>query len=279
MLKRWNFLKTGFYEGINLETLKEDAKRYGVRVLNPDINLSSEKSVIEEHALRLGLLHVGAVGSVVAETIVRVRTEGGPFNSVGQFMERTGVLHETLDNLADAGAFDSLATDRRGVRWEIGLRYRPVNQQLALSLPVAQDMVSLDALTPLERIQGEYRTMGLHPEGHVMAYLRDLLEDKVATSREIADLEDGSDVTVAGLVIRRQRPSGQAVFITLEDEFGLSPLIIWPAVYQKYRHIFREPLLAVQGTVSKREGTMNVVVAHAKGLSLDIKAPKAKNWG
>ena len=266
----------GFY---NLETLKEDAKRHGVRVLNPDINLSSEKSVIEEHALRLGLLHVGAVGSVVAETIVRVRTEGGPFNSVGQFMERTGVLHETLDNLADAGAFDSLATDRRGVRWEIGLRYRPVNQQLALSLPVAQDMVSLDALTPLERIQGEYRTMGLHPEGHVMAYLRDLLEDKVATSREIADLEDGSDVTVAGLVIRRQRPSGQAVFITLEDEFGLSPLIIWPAVYQKYRHIFREPLLAVQGTVSKREGTMNVVVAHAKGLSLDIKAPKAKNWG
>ena len=266
----------GFY---NLETIKEAAKRHGIMVLNPDINLSSEKSVIEGDALRLGLLHVDMVGSVAAETIVRVRNEAGPFSSIGEIMERTGILHETLDNLADAGAFDSLTEDRRSVRWEIGLRYRPVNQQLALFLPVAQDLVDLDSLTPLERMQGEYRTMGLHPEGHVMSYFRDQLGDTVATSREITDLEDGTEVTVAGLVIRRQRPSGKAVFITLEDEYGLSPLIIWPGVYQKYRHVFREPLLAAKGAVSRREGTMNIVVSYARGLSIEMKAPKAKNWG
>ena len=266
----------GFY---NLETLKEDAKRHRIKVLNPDVNLSSEKSIIEGDALRLGLLHVATVGSVAAETIVRVRSNGAHFSSIGEFMERTGVLHETLDNLADAGAFDALAEDRRSVRWEVGLRYRPINKQLPLPLPVAQDMVGLDGLTPLQRMQGEYRTMGLHPEGHVMTYLRDQLEGRIATSKEIADLEDGSDVTVAGLVIRRQRPSGKAVFITLEDEYGLSPLIIWPAVYQRYRHVFRAPLLAIQGTVSRREGTMNVVVSHARSLSIEIKAPKAKNWG
>ncbi|MCZ6788966.1 MAG: DNA polymerase III subunit alpha [Chloroflexi bacterium] len=266
----------GFY---NLETLKEDAKRHGVKVLNPDINLSNEKSVIEGKALRLGLLHVATVGSVAAETITKVRNEGGLFSSIGEFMGRTGTLHEALDNLADAGAFDSLAEDRRGIRWEIGLRYRPINHQLALAFPVAQDMVSLADLTPWEIMEGEYRTMGLHPGGHVLAYLRDQLEGAVSTSREIVDLEDGAQVTVAGLVIRRQRPSGKAVFITLEDEYGLSPLIIWPAVYQKYRHAFREPLLAVQGTVSRRDGTMNVVVSYARGLSVEMKAPKAKNWG
>ena len=266
----------GFY---NLETLKEDAKRHGITVLGPDINRSNEKSVIEGDALRLGLLHVATVGSVAAETIIGVRNEGGPFSSIGKFMERTGALHETLDNLADAGAFDSLAEDRRGVRWEIGLRYRPINQQLALPLPVAQDMVSLDDMTPWERMEGEYRTMGLHPGGHVMAYIRDQLEGQVATSREIVDLEDGIQITVAGLVIRRQRPLGKAIFITLEDEYGLSPLIIWPAVYQRYRHVFREPLLAVQGTVSRREGTMNIIVSHARGLSIEMKPPKAKNWG
>ena len=266
----------GFY---NLETLKEDAKRHGVQVLHPDINRSNEKSIIEGDALRLGLLHVATVGSVAAETIVKVRHEGDPFSSMAEFMERTGVLHETLDNLTDAGAFDFLREDRRAVRWEIGLRYHPVNQQMAMALPVEQDMVELGGLTPWEHMQGEYRTMGLHPDGHIMAYLRQHLGGEVMTSQDVLALQDGTEVTVAGLVIRRQRPLGKAVFITLEDELGHAPLIIWPAVYKRYRQALREPLVVAKGTVSRRDGTMNIVLSQARQIPVSMKAPKAKSWG
>ena len=85
-----------------------------------------------------------------------------------------------------------------------------------------------------------------------MAHLRVQVGAKVATSQEIMGLEDGARVTVAGLVIRRQRPLGKAVFITLEDELGHIPLIIWSAVYSRLRHIFREPLLVAEGTISRR---------------------------
>jgi error-prone DNA polymerase len=240
----------GFY---NLETLKEDALRHGIRVLNPHISWSRERCVVEDEALRLGFLNVASLGPTAAKAIVEARDRGGPFTSIADFMERTGLLREALDNLADAGAFDGLAEARREARWEIGLRYRPVNRQLALSLSVTQDMVDVPAQTEWERMEGEYRTMGIHPAKHVMAYLRRELEPRALTSEEVLDLEDGVEVAVAGLVIRRQRPQGKAVFITLEDEYGHTPLILWPGVYKRYRQVLKEAIVMVWGTVSRRE--------------------------
>ena len=115
----------GFY---NLETLKEDARRHGIKVLSPHLNNSDTKCVIEDNSLRLGFLNVASVGSAAAKAILEARENEGPFTSVADFMERTGLLQEALENLADAGAFDCLSCDRRSVKWEIGLRYRPVTK-------------------------------------------------------------------------------------------------------------------------------------------------------
>ena len=59
---------------------------------------------------------------------------------------------------------------------------------------------------------------------------------------------------MAGLVIRRQHPVAQAIFMTLEDEYGHVPLIVWPKVFQRYRLVLREPVLKVRGTVSPPGG-------------------------
>jgi error-prone DNA polymerase len=266
----------GFY---NLETLKEDARRHGIRILNPDINKSREECTVEGDSLRLGLLNVADIGPAAANQIVQERDGHGPYRSLADFMERSGLTQESLHNLSDAGALDSFRRDRRGARWEIGLRYRPVNQQLALALPIEQDMTKLPSLTDWEVMQGEYRSMGLFPQGHVMAYLRPSLPSKVLASSETLHVEDGVEVTVAGLVIRRQRPLAKAVFITLEDEHGHIPLIVWPKVYQRYKDQLREPFLLVKGVVSRREGTMNIVVDQVEALRAFQYAPKAKNWG
>ena len=266
----------GFY---NLETLKEDAKRHGIRVLNPDINRSLEKCTIEDNKLRLGLMNVADVGHVSARQVVEERRKGGNYRSLADFIERSGLPQESLNNLADAGAFDFLGDDRRRTRWEIGLRYKPANQQLALAFPVGQNMVKLPRMTDWEIMQGEYRSMGLFPDGHVMAHIRLSLPPDVLSSAEISGLEDGTEVRVAGLVIRRQRPLAKAVFITLEDEHGHTPLIVWPKVYLRYKAQLREPFILVEGTVSRREGTMNVVVGEVEVLRGLHSPPKAKNWG
>ncbi|MBN2239390.1 MAG: DNA polymerase III subunit alpha [Dehalococcoidales bacterium] len=317
----------GFY---NLETLKQDAGRHGVGVLNPDINLSRTKCVIEKYpvsnkhrvipadagisnpsnscrsssvqikhngstirekplrdydsgrgeengSLRLGFLQVQGIGKASAEAIENARRKG-PFRSIGEFLERTGVLEEVALNLASAGAFDSIEPNRRKVKWEIGLRYRPVNSQLVLPLPVEQDLPELESPGDWERMRGEYSIMGLYPSGHVMARLRPSLSKKVQCSRIVNHLADGSRVLTAGLVIRRQRPHGKVVFLTLEDEFGLIPCMVFPRTFAKYEYQFKSPFIVINGRMTVREGTRNVVVTGVKAFNVMHKTPKAKNW-
>jgi error-prone DNA polymerase len=171
-----------------------------------------------------------------------------------------------------------MVPNRREAKWEIGLRYRPVNSQLALPLPVEQDLPELEAPGDLEKMRGEYGIMGLYPSGHVMAKMRPRLGGNLQCSREIAGLPDGAAVTTAGLVIRRQRPHGRMVFLTLEDEFGLIPAMVFPKTYAKYEYQMKSAFLVVKGRVSKREGTLNVVITHVKPFSVMDKVPQAKNW-
>jgi len=180
----------GFY---NLETLKEDAKRHGVKVLNPDINKSSASCVEENGALRLGFLNVLNLGSVSASAIVDGRNSKGLFVNIGDFLERSGVLEEVAFNLADAGAFDSLESNRRSVKWEIGLRYRPVNTQMALQLPVEQDMTALDAPGKWERMKEEYNVLCLYPTGHIMEHMRPRFRNGFSTSADIEHMRDGAE--------------------------------------------------------------------------------------
>jgi error-prone DNA polymerase len=265
----------GFY---NLETLKEDAKRHGIRVLNPDINKSRTKCTIEDGALRLGLLNVMGLGEAATKAIEAGREKKGNFQAIGDFLERTGVLEEVALNLTAAGAFDSLETNRRKVKWEIGLRYRPVNSQLPLPLPVEHDLVELEAPGEWERMQEEYNVLSLFPAGHIMARLRPRFNGGFCTSRDIEHLDDGAGVTTAGLIIRRQRPQGKVVYITLEDEYGHIPCMAFAKVYDRYEHQFRSPFIIVKGRLSRREGTCNVVIEQVKPFSALEKVPQSKDW-
>ena len=265
----------GFY---NLETLKEDAKRHGITVLNPDVNFSREESIIKDESLLMGLRNVSGVGEAAANTIVEERARSGLYKNLADAMRRTGLQREAVENLVVSGAFDSLAPDRRQAMWEVGLRYRPAGRQAPLALPVEQDMAQLPLLSDWEAMGGEYSTMGIHPAGHLMEKLRPTLGADVVPSDEVPYLEDGAEVSVAGLVIRRQRPLAKAVFMTLEDEFGHSPIVVWPKTYQRYRHVLREAVLKVRGVVSRREGTLNIVLTHAEPLLTLDKLPESHSW-
>ena len=266
----------GFY---NLETLKEDAKLCHIKVLNPNINTSVEQCSIKDESLLLGLLNVRGVGSTGAPAIVQAREDGGPFASLADLMERTGSRREALEQLAMAGAFDALVPDRRAALWEIGLRYQAGDKQRPLRFPVKQDMAQLPLFNQWETMIGEYHTLGLYPSGHLMAFLRRTLDPGVLNSQQIMGLEEGAEVTVAGLVIRRQQPHAKAVFMTLEDEFGHIPMVVWPTVYEQYRLMLREPVLIMQGEVSRREGTFNIIVQRVQRIKmLERNLPKAKDW-
>ena len=222
-------------------------------------------------------MEVDGLGESKIGEIIQERDRGGNFNSLSDAMNRSGLHRDDVENLVTAGAFDSMVSDRRTALWEVGLLYQPVGAQKTLGFPVEQDMGQLPLITDWEIMLSEYRTMGIHPTNHFMAYLREDLPN-VASSQDILGLENGAKVTVAGLVIRRQHPSSKAVFITLEDEFGHISLVVWPKVFELFQAVIKNPVLKIQGFVSRKEGTFNVVAQYIESIPITHPLPTARDW-
>ena len=264
----------GFY---SLDSLKEDAKRHDIRVLHPDMNQSQELCIDEGEALRLGLTKVLGIGDAAARSIVQAREER-PFTSVLNLMERTRLSQAELEHLAEAGALDCFGTDRRKLLQEVALRHHPKGAQLALQLSIEQDLLDTPPQSEFTRVVGEYRMMGLCPTDHLMAYYRRYLSEDVLDSAMVKEFPEGAEVTVAGVVIRRQHPAADAIFLTLEDETGQTPLIVWPSVYERFRQKLKQPVVVARGKVSRRGGTFNIILEEVRAGVRAPYAPKAKDW-
>jgi error-prone DNA polymerase len=211
-------------------------------------------------------------------SILHARSKCGKFLNLDDAMKRSRINRSDIEKMILAGAFDSMESDRRSALWRAGLISKTIHTQRTLSLPVDQDIAQLPLMNNWESMLGEYKTMGIHPNGHLMAHIRKKLPSSVVTSEDLVHFEQGSNITVAGLVIRRQHPATDVVFVTLEDEFGHVPLVIWPRIFEKYRLAIKEPVLKVQGFVSRRDQTFNIVAQNIEHIDTHYDLPHSRNW-
>jgi error-prone DNA polymerase len=262
-----NHQPLGFYPP---SVLIGDARRHGVSVLRPNIDLSHEACTLEgvwpSTSLRLGMRYVHGLGETWQTRIVERRGDQ-PFGSLLDFCRRTRVPRSVVENLIRAGAMDSLDRTRRDLLWELGgLEY----QEDGLDLDVPVEMVALPSLDQVEQLAWEYELLGVAPGTHVMDLYRESLEAQgVLGSRQLEELPDGRPVCVAGLAVVRQRPPTAKgfLFITLEDEQGLANLIVRPGVYDRYRDVLRNaPLLRVKGRLQREGHAISVIVYEAAAL-------------
>lgn len=294
----------GFY---NLESLKEDAKHHGIRVLNPDVNHSGVKANIENEQIRAGLIHVKGIGEGGAkangkESAEKIRTDTanwiidsrdifGPYKSIADFVYRTGLSRKQLKNLCKAGALDCLAANpenpnRVDMLWEIGLLHRPLNRQGVLKLPVDQDLIRFDEQAEIDKMLGEYESLGFHPGKHIMEVLRPEIEMEESTvdlpvisSGRLKAVPEGQRVKIAGLRYRLQHPNADAYFMGIHDEDGDVELILWPGVFKQVKYALTgSKILVVTGTVSRREGTLTVIVDNVIPVAVEAPKLKTKDW-
>ena len=268
----------GFYP---VETLKQDARRFGVPFLNPCVNRSGVDCILEEDSLLLGLRFVKDVGAASARAIVEERDRHGPYAGAGDLVRRTGLKPRAVESLVIAGAFDSLNPNRRKALWDAGLSIRPrKNGQRAFAASAESGVPDLADFTGYEKMAGEYRVMGVYPKGHLMEFVRPSLGPRVLPAAAVERAGEGEEVMVAGWPIARQHPKGQdgTVFVTIEDETGDVQLILWPRVFHRSRRQLGSHVLLVRGAVSRWDGTANVVASEVRGIHPRVSMPAAHDW-
>ncbi len=278
------------------QSLVADARRHGIVVHRPEVNLSGAEACLEAGvagtggaAVRLGLRSVRHLGEPVATRIAA----GAPYDDVEDLARRSGARRDELEALATAGALDALVGDRPGGSraarraglWAAGalggvggaaptLPGSHVGLEAPPTLPV---------LTPVEEAAADLWATGITVGAHPMTHLRAGLA--LAGIPPIASLlGEGADrarVRAAGIVTHRQRPATArgTVFLNLEDETGVLNVICSRGLWVRVRRdTIGEAALVVAGRLEREQGVVNLVAERIEGLALPFATEGARDF-
>jgi error-prone DNA polymerase len=243
----------GFYHPA---TLIKDAERHGVTVLPIDVNHSGWHCRWERRAVRLGMKFVKGLRASAADAI----EEAAPFVSADDLARRATLRGDQLTKLAYAGALASLGLRRRAALWQSAQAAKPAGELFESA--VEDDASPLHEMSAGEETIADYAATDLTAGPHLLTHFRPQLKrDGVYTAMQLKKLPNGKRVATAGAVIVRQRPGTAKgfVFLTLEDETGISQAIVKPDLFREHRAlIVGSPGLVVEGVLQNEDGQCSV---------------------
>jgi error-prone DNA polymerase len=218
------------------------------------------------HALRLGFRQIAGFSEEDAFAIEKLR--GAGFDSIRDLWLRTSLKPAALERLAAADAFRSLGLDRRAALWVIrALRRSGDKDDLPLfaraAMPELEPDAALPPMPPGQQVVEDYRHLRLSLKAHPVSFLRaDLAAHGAVPHMRLQDIPDGRRVTIAGLVLVRQRPDTAhgVIFATLEDETSIANVVIWQRTFEKFRPVVMGArLVSVTGKIQNVSGVIHVV--------------------
>ena len=258
-----------------------ECKEMGIQVLPPDINHSEDNFTVEGDAIRFGLGAVKNVGRGLIRSMVRKRTEGGPFKSLEDFIERMGegeLNKRAVENFIKCGAadcfghnrsellaiyesmMDSVASSRKkNLDGQMGLFALLEEEDASASIPIPK----LPELQKAELLAMEKETMGIYISGHPMDDYRPYLRNTHVVQigklmEEDAKFEDDQIISIAGIVqsvkMKTTRSNSMMSYVTIEDDTAAIEMLAFSNVLSQYGGYLREntPVVVV-GRLSLRE--------------------------
>lgn len=248
----------GFYSP---HSILRDAQAHGVKVHDVDVLVSDWAHKLQgplcAREIRLGFRLVKQLSFATIERLMQQRSIRN-FSDLEDFRLRVCPSRDEYGGLAESGAFERLLPGRRNALWatrrpEPG----PLFQHLKSNPGKQEAEVELPAMGRSTHLRFDYDTKGVCLTDHPLLHLRKWLRSKrVVTANALPHCARGERVTVAGLVLCRQRPltASGVMFVTLEDETGVMNLIVQRSEQARYGLMLeRASLLLVRGRLERTE--------------------------
>ena len=284
----------GFYAPAQLV---RDAREHGVETRPVDVNVSDWDCTLEtaafdpakieerhadmrgviktEYTVRLGFRQVKGLSEEDMELLVDRRGDG--YRSVRDLWLRSGLNVGQMQKLAEADAFRSIGLDRRAALWQVraldkatAAERLPLFERPVLALRDYEPAMQLPLMPPGEHVIHDYRSLGLSLKAHPVSFLRQRLDRAgITPNASLPTIPDGRRVSVAGLVLVRQRPGkGNAIFLTLEDEGGIANVIVWQRKFERFRPIIMGGrFIRVGGKLQSESGVIHIVADRMEDIS------------
>jgi len=259
----------GFYAPAQIV---RDARDHGVVVRPVDVTSSDWDCSLEPDpasaggmALRLGLRQFKGGKEGAMQALLAARADH-PFHDAADLRQRAGLTDAQAAALAAADALRGLGLDRRAAEWQLRAPDPTLLPLFSDAPPLAEPRVDLPVMALGQQVVLDYARTGLSLKRHPLALLRPALQaDRPTPAEQLAHLRSGRRLTVAGLVLVRQRPGTAkgVVFITLEDDTGIANLIITRPVQERFRRtVLTARLLVARGRLENRDSVVHLLVDH-----------------
>jgi error-prone DNA polymerase len=264
---------------------------------------SGERAGVRGYALRLGFRQIKGFAEADAERLVRARGDGYP--DPPALWRRSVLARGALERLAEADAFRSVGLDRRRALWALKALgepplplfaaterapHPPANAGPSLSpfygeragvRGEATAMALLPEMPLGEHVVEDYASLNLTLKRHPLAFLRtELAREGLVTAAELTHLPVDKRLSIAGIVLIRQRPGSAngVVFITVEDETGIANFIVWPAILERFRRAaLGATLLRCTGKLQREESVIHVVAERLEDMTPRLNTLRDRN--
>ncbi|MBC7773201.1 MAG: error-prone DNA polymerase [Pyrinomonadaceae bacterium] len=267
----------GFYQPAQIV---RDAKEHGVEVRPIDVNQSTWNCTLETSqsgpALRLGMRLVQGLGEAEADRISKAVALRGPFTTPLKLLRCSDIRATSLRKLARADALGSMGLSRQQALWAVeAIRDNdlPLFASLGGNLEQIEQPAPLPPVTRPAEVRADYHAIGLSLKDHPVKFIRSRLRAMGVIPNEALSDEKltphGKQVSVAGLVLVRQRPGTASgiVFMTIEDETAAANLILWSKVFEKFRRAARHSRLIIcSGKIERAGQVVHVLAQSIRGI-------------
>lgn len=239
------------------------ARKAGIKILPPDVNLSTNKYFAEGSSIRCPLSIIKSVGTISSNDIINER-ENGLFKDFCDFVLRvsgTSVNTRVITNLINAGAIN-LGYNRRTLIENLDsvLNYADIAKDVGMIEVEKPFILEYDDFSKKEIMENEVKTIGFYLTEHPISKYR---EDYKVSSLNISDYFD-KRINLVVLIKRLKETTTKnndvMAFITGEDEFGEISLTVFPTVYRKFNNIEEGNVIQIVGKVERRFDKYQVIV-------------------
>ncbi|MBN1625781.1 MAG: DNA polymerase III subunit alpha [Deltaproteobacteria bacterium] len=273
-----------------------EARRMGIRVLPPDINLSGIKYTGRDRDVRGGLMQIKEVSRDSLDAVIHERKRNGPFGSIDEFLKRTGrdMRLQDAKQLIKAGCFDNIAMGlkRPGLVWK-AMQFFDKKEKAAE--PTLFDFTEKyesasgylpgrDNYPPQVMLKNETETLGLLLSVHPLELYRDILSRMHHVLAKDLPGHVGRRVAIAGWLVTGKtmltKEGDPMKFISFEDTTGIYETVFFPRIYNRYCHMLNasRPYI-IKGKVEEDSGTINIAVEWIGFLDIHKGQNRCLPWG
>ncbi|MBI2013235.1 MAG: DNA polymerase III subunit alpha [Candidatus Colwellbacteria bacterium] len=263
--------------------LVSEAKRIGIQVLPPDINMSAEKFVPEDSNIRFGIAAIKNVGKNITSVIVEERLRGGAYKSLEDFASRIShrdLNKKSLESLAKSGALDSFGIERNTIlenmdnilKLKNGAKSANENQIGLFAHKPIEIKIKLKEAKPaakMERLNWEKELLGLYITDHPLTGALSKIKGAEPISGVLTETNERKTHKIAGLITKIQyintKNGDPMVFARIEDIGNNIEALIFSDVLKKDASIWTEGnIVGIAGRISRKNGEPKIICTAVK---------------